>query len=70
MVTLHWPGFPALINWLTRGEQPVDGCGCVARSTDPVAPPAAPESAAQRAERWADEAAGFPPTPVRWGNFR
>jgi len=60
MMTLHWSGFPALMNWLTRGERPV-----------PIkTPPAPPESAVQRQERWADEAADFRRAPLRWGNFR
>ena len=61
MVTLYWPGFPALVNWLARGEVPVDGRDV---------PPALPESTGQRAERWAEEAAALPSAPVRWGNFR
>ena len=62
MLTLYWPGFPALVNWLARGE--------VERPADIRTPPAPPESATQREVRWADEAADFECTPIRWGNFR
>jgi hypothetical protein len=70
MMTLHWSGFPALMNWLTRGEVPVDGCSCSERPTEVRTPPVPPESAAQREARWAEEAADFECAPVRWANFR
>jgi hypothetical protein len=70
MVTLHWSGFPALMNWLARGEVPVDGCPCSERPAETSTPPTPPESAAQRETRWAEEAADYECAPVRWGNFR
>jgi hypothetical protein len=69
MVTLYWAGFPALMNWLARGEVPVDGCVRTEKLECDI-PPASPESARERAERWADEAAAVPGAPARWGNFR
>ena len=60
MVTLYWPGFPALVNWLMRRA---------GRTENEPAPPA-PETAMERRDRWAEEAASIPRAPVRWGNFR
>jgi hypothetical protein len=69
MNTLHWHGFTALVEWLARGEVPVDGYGCGDQS-GAKATPARPETAAQGAQRQADEGAAVPRAPVRWGNFR
>jgi len=65
MLTLYWPGFPALMNWLARGEVPVDGRSSSERPADISTPPAPRESATQREMRWTDEAADFECSPIR-----
>jgi hypothetical protein len=60
MLTLYWPGFPALMNWLWRGET----------EDRREAPPPTPQAPMEREKRWADEAAALPSAQVRWGNFR
>ena len=68
MVTLYWRGFPAIMNWLLRGETPLDGCTCEPAQDEAPAPQAGSET--QREARWDEEAAAVPTAALRWGNFR
>jgi hypothetical protein len=68
MVTLYWRGFPAIVNWLVRGEAPLDGCTCESvqgRGSDPGL-----ETVVKREARQDEEAAAFTTAATRWGNFR
>jgi hypothetical protein len=57
-----------MIQWLTRGEVPVDGC---IFADENLAPPIGKHrNDREECEREAEEAGLIPRAPVRWGNFR